>query len=233
MSYNRLGTLCAGLVGLGWLLAIGINLIFWAPQMGQTDPTFFDDPQQFLAFVHHNWLTWRLFHIGTSTGLLALIGLIGLLHESGKADKRGLAITLLGIVGATFGLLASLVDHLATPQLARLSMGGVATANYLWQSMEPWRDDGLKTVSYWLLGIWAVWYGGRHDPGRITTLTRIIGISLLALALFETIVPTPWRNQWGDSGLGGLIFLLLPAWGLGIAHWFWQQEHREEKSQIR
>ncbi|MFQ5401210.1 MAG: hypothetical protein ACE5E7_16635 [Anaerolineae bacterium] len=227
MSHNRLGTLCAGLLGLGWLAAVAINLIFWFPQVQALGPEFWDDGQLFLAFVRDNAVTWKLFHLGATIGLAGLILLIPLLAELDGQDTRRQAFTAVGLVGAVFVLLATLIDFLGTPVLARLAAGDLPFVEQIWQFMEPWRDAGLKTLSYWFLGIWALWVGGRwrlHDELRLGRFSQVMAAALLLLALIETAVPRPFVYALGETGLGGVAFLLLPIWGLWTAHWFWQRE---------
>jgi hypothetical protein len=227
MSYNRLGALSAGLLGMGWLLAIAVQLIFWLPQTRGLDPSTWDDGRQVLFFVHENPITWRVFHIGTTGGLMGLVLLVPLLAEENKEDARWLALTAAGLVGATFALFASLIDHLGTPALARLSAGSGLTAHHIWEFMEPWRDAGLKTISYWFLGIWTLWLGGcwvGRGTHRLGRFSQFVGLALLILALIETVLPPPLIYTLGETGLGGMVFLLLPAWGLWTARWFWQRE---------
>ncbi|MEZ4642159.1 MAG: hypothetical protein R3E31_05355 [Chloroflexota bacterium] len=225
MSTNRLGTLSAALVGIGWGAAIAINLIFWLPQ--HLDPSFWDNGEQFLSFVRDNTLTWRAFHIGATSGLMALLFLIGLLANLDENDPRRMAFTLVGAIGAFAALLASLIDHLGTPVLARLAAGNSLIVLQIWQFVEPWRDAGLKTVSYWFLGIWALWIGGRwlaQSTRRLGRFSQVMGIALLLLALIESMVPQPLIYTLGETGVGAAVFLLLPIWGFWAARWFWERE---------
>ncbi|MCA9939673.1 MAG: hypothetical protein KC418_13595 [Anaerolineales bacterium] len=226
MTHNRLGTLSAALFGGGWLIAVAINIFFWLPQSWGIDPAFYEDSQRYLQFVYDNAITWRVFHIGATTGLVGLILLIPALGALRRDDVRQPLFTAAGVVGAAAGLLASLIDHLGTPVLARYSAGGSQTARIVWEFMEPWRDGGLKTVSFWLLGAWALWMAGLWLGAnrRLGRFSQIMGAALLLLALLETLLPLPWRNTWGETGLAGLSLLLLPVWGLWVARWFWQRE---------
>lgn len=225
MSTNRLGTLSAGLVGIGWTIAIAVNLIFWLPQ--KLEPGFWDDSEQFLRFVRENAISWRAFHIGATTGLMALIFLVGLLAHLDETDTRRTAFTTVGMIGAFSALIASLIDHLGTPILARLAAGNPLVVSQIWQFMEPWRDAGLKTVSYWFLGIWAIWIGGRwlaQNVQWLGHLSRVMGVALLLLAIIESLVPVPLLYTLGETGIGALVFLLFPIWGFSVGRWFWQNE---------
>lgn len=226
MSYNRLGTLAAGLLGVGWLAAVGINLFVWFPQIQELPPGFWDDSDLFLGFVRDNTITWQIFHIGTTVGLCAAVFLVGLLAELGQGDGRSRAFTTLGTVGAVFGLVASLVDQLGTPVVARFAQGNPLFVAQIWDYMEPIRDSGLKTVSYAFLGLWLVWLAGKlllASP-RLGQFTRILGWALLLLALVEALVPPPLAYTIGETGFGGFVVVLFPVWGLWLARWFWQRE---------
>ena len=227
MSLNRLGTLFAGVLGLGWLTAVATNLIFWSSQIQALPPDFWDDSGQFLAFVADNQLTWRVFHVGTTVGLMALVGLVGALAQVRRDDERWLPLTMLGLVGALLALLASLIDHLGTPVLARLSAGNAIIVSQVWQFMEPVRDAGMKTVSYYFMGAWVLWLGGgwlADGARRLGLFSRVTGVALLLLGLIETMTPAPLIYMLGETGAGGAVFLLLPVWGLWVARWFWQRE---------
>jgi hypothetical protein len=51
MSFNRLGTLAAGILGLGWLAAVIINLFVWQPQLAELGPEVWNESFRFLPFV--------------------------------------------------------------------------------------------------------------------------------------------------------------------------------------
>ena len=147
MSYNRLGTLAAGVLGLGWLVAVGVNLFVWFPKIQQLPSGFWDDSDLFFAFVRENAISWRVFHVGAGLGLVAAVFLVSHLAELGAGDKCARGFTTLGIVGAVFGLVASLIDQLGTPVIARFAAGNPLFVSQIWTYMEPIRDSGLKTVS--------------------------------------------------------------------------------------
>lgn len=229
MSYNRLGVLFAGLVGLGWLLAIGVNLVVWQPMFWDSQATAvtLEDGRFFLQFVRENAITWRLFHIGATTALFAMVPLIGLLATFAKEDERAWGLTAVGLLGAATGLLASLIDHFGTPVLARYAVGNAIFAGQMWDYVEMWRDDGLKTVSFWAIGLWVLWMGGhwqKSGANRLGFFSRAMGIALLLLAFSETVVPVPLSYKLGENGIGGIAFLFFPIWGLWVAHWFWQRD---------
>lgn len=229
MSYNRLGTLAAGVLGLGWLVAVGVNLFVWLPQIQQLPPGFWDDSDLFLAFVRENAISWQLFHIGATVGLCAAVFLVGLLAELGEVDKRSRAFTTLGTVGAVFGLVASLIDQLGTPVVARFAQGNPLFVAQIWQVMEPIRDSGLKTISFAFMGLWLIWLAGKLilDSRRLGQFTLAVGIALTVLALVEALTPPPLAYTIGETGIGGLAVLLIPIWGLWLAGWFWQRERAE------
>lgn len=234
MSQQRLAALSAAVLGVGWLLAVIVNLFFWLPQSIGVEPSFYDDSGAFLRFVAENQSTWQIFHIGTTTGLMGLVFLVPLLASERKGDGRGAALTAVGLVGAIFALLASLIDQFGTPVLARAAAEGSTNAPLIWEFMEPWRDAGLKTVSFYFLGAWVTWLGGgwlQTDARRLGIFSRILGLGLLLLAVLETVLPQPWRNILGETGLAGLVVLLFPVWGLWLAGWLWREEYgvRSEK----
>ncbi|MCA9918211.1 MAG: hypothetical protein KC445_09675 [Anaerolineales bacterium] len=226
MSYNRLGTLAAGILGLGWLVAVGVNLGIWFPQIQQLPAGFWDDADLFMAFVRDNVVSWQVFHIGTTLGLCAAVFLVSHLAELGVGDSRARAFTTLGTVGAVFGLVASLVDQLGTPVLARFALGNPIVVAQVWDYTEPIRDAGLKTVSYAFLGLWLIWLAGKllAESLRLGQFTRVLGVALLLLALIEAMVPPPLAYTVGETGFGGFVVLLFPFWGLWLARWFWQRE---------
>lgn len=226
MSYNRLGTLAAGILGLGWLVAVGVNLGVWLPKMQQLPPGFWDDGDLFLAFVRENAISWQIFHIGATVGLCAAVFLVGLLAALGTGDGRTRAFTTLGTVGAVFGLVASLVDQLGTPVVARYAQGNPLFVAQIWEYMEPIRDSGLKTISFAFMGLWLLWLAGQLLPEarRFGQFTRVVGAALVLLAFIEAMVPPPLAYTVGETGFGGLAVLLIPVWGLWLARWFWQRE---------
>lgn len=229
MSYNRLGTLAAGVLGLGWLVAVGVNLFVWFPKIQQLPSGFWDDSDLFFAFVRENAISWRVFHVGAGLGLVAAVFLVSHLAELGAGDKCARGFTTLGIVGAVFGLVASLIDQLGTPVIARFAAGNPLFVSQIWTYMEPIRDSGLKTVSFALLGLWLLWLATKLllESRRLGQFTRIVGIALLLLGLVEALVPPPLAYTVGETGAGGLAILLIPMWALWLARWFWQQELAE------
>lgn len=229
MSYNRLGTLAAGVLGLGWLVAVGVNLFVWFPKIQQLPSGFWDDSDLFFAFVRENAISWRVFHVGAGLGLVAAVFLVSHLAELGAGDKCARGFTTLGIVGAVFGLVASLIDQLGTPVIARFAAGNPLFVSQIWTYMEPIRDSGLKTVSFALLGLWLLWLATKLllESRRLGQFTRIVGIALLLLGLVEALVPPPLAYTVGETGVGGLAILLIPMWALWLARWFWQQELAE------
>ena len=229
MSYNRLGTLAAGILGLGWLVAVGVNLGVWFPQIQDLPPGFWDDGDLFLAFVRENAVSWQAFHIGATLGLCAAVFLVSLLAEFGADDNRARAFTTLGTVGAVFGLVASLIDQLGTPVVARYAQGNPLFVAQMWEYMEPIRDSGLKTISFAFMGLWLIWLAGKLvlDSRRLGQFTTATGIALVLLALVEALVPVPLAYTVGEPGFGGLVVLLIPIWGLWMARWFWQRELAE------
>ena len=226
MSYNRLGTLAAGVLGLGWLVAVGVNLGIWFPQIQQLPPGFWDDADLFLAFVRENAISWQVFHIGATVGLCTAVFLVAHLAEFGKSDSCARGFTTLGIVGAVFGLVASLIDQLGTPVVARFALGNPLFVSQIWAFMEPIRDSGLKTISFAFMGLWLIWLAGKliWESRRLGQFTRLVGIALVLLALIEALVPPPLAYTIGETGIGGLAVLLIPIWGLWLARWFWQRE---------
>ena len=229
MSFNRLGTLAAGLLGLGWLVAVVVNLFVWFPLIQQMPPDFWDNADLFLAFVRDNRISWQAFHVGTTVGLAAAVFLVGLVAELGQGDGRSRAFTALGTVGAVFGLVASLVDQLGTPVLARFALGNPIFVNQIWGFIEPVRDSGLKTVSFAFMGLWLIWLAGRLilRTRRLGQFTLAAGIGLVLLAIVEALVPPPLAYTVGETGLGGFVVLLFPIWAFWLASWFWQREVAE------
>ncbi len=226
MTYNRLGTLAAGLLGLGWLAAVVVNLFVWFPLIQDLPPGFWDDGNLFLAFVRENLISWQVFHVGTTVGLGAAVFLVGLLAELGQGDSRARAFTTLGTVGAVFGLVASLVDQLGTPVLARFALGNPIFVNQIWGAMEPIRDSGFKTVSFAFMGLWLIWLAGRLilQARRLGQFTLAAGIGLVLLAIVEALAPPPLAYTVGETGIGGFVVLLFPIWAFWLASWFWQRE---------
>ncbi|MCA9980404.1 MAG: hypothetical protein KDD89_06220 [Anaerolineales bacterium] len=227
MTYNRFGTLLSILFTLGWLIAIGVNLIVWFPQLLGADPMFYDHGREYLLFVAENQLSWAIFHIGASSALLILLPLISHLSQLRATDPNQPALQTIGLVGAFSALLASLIDQFATAVLARWQHGNIDVAYQLWETMEPFRDNGLKTLSFLLLGVWALWLAGawlgtNYPHRRLGRFTQVIGGGLLLLGLIELAVPLPWRNIIGETGVAGLV--LFPFWGMALARWFWQAE---------
>lgn len=233
MTYNRLGTLLAGLFGLGWLVAIAVSLLFWTPQTLEVGVGFWYDGGSFLGFVLRNTVSWQVFHVGANIGLLSLILLIPLLEELFQDDLRCRAMSTAGVVGAVLLLLASLIDQFGSPSLARHIGGNPLVAFQIWEWMEPWRDSGLKTVSYWLLGFWLLWVSGRFllldGMGKFGRLGQGAAGGLLFLAFVKTVMPAPIIFYLAETGAGGLVLLLFPVWGFWLARWFWQQEMAERR----
>ncbi|WP_420627176.1 hypothetical protein [Candidatus Leptofilum sp.] len=233
ISYNRLGTLAAWVLALGWLVAVGVNLFVWFPQIQELPPGFWDSSELFLAFVRDNALSWRIFHVGATVGLCAAVFLVGHLAELRRGDSCARGFTTLGIVGAAFGLIASLIDQLGTPVVARFAQGNPLFVAQIWDYMEPIRDSGLKTISFAFMGLWLIWLAGKLRPEslRFGQFTNVVGIALTLLALIEALVPPPLAYTIGETGIGGFAILLIPIWGLWLARWFWQRELAEAGSE--
>lgn len=231
MSYYRFGTLLALLFALGWVLAVGVSLFIWMPQLAGVAPLFYEDGREYLRFVAANQLSWAIFHVGATGGLLALLPLISHLTQLKKDDANHTAVQTLGLLGGLSALTASLIDQFATPVLARWQHGNIDVAFHLWETIEPFRDDGLKTLSFLLLGLWAVWLAGvwlqpttpPYAP-KLGRFTQLVGGALLLLGFIELALPLPWRNIWGETGAGGLVLVLLPLWGFALAYWLWHEE---------
>jgi hypothetical protein len=228
MTDNRLAALLAALFGLGWLLAIGVSLLVWMPQTLPVGVGLWYDSTVFLSFVAQNSVSWQVFHYSVNLGLIALILLIPLLGELFASDPRGRALSTAGVVGSVLLLLASFIDQFGSPALARHVSDNPAVAFQIWEWMEPWRDLGLKTVSYWLLGFWLLWLGGRfltlEGMGKFGRLSQIAGGGLFFLAVVKTFLPAPLLYYLSDTGGGGVVLLLFPVWGFWLARWFWQRE---------
>jgi hypothetical protein len=162
-------------------------------------------------------------------GLCAAVFLVGLLAELGKADNRARAFTALGTVGAVFGLVASLVDQLGTPVVARFALGNPLFVAQIWEYMEPIRDNGFKTLSFAFLGLWLIWLSGRIilESRRFGQFTLAVGIAFVLLAIVEALVPPPLAYTIGETGIGGFVVLLIPIWSFWLARWFWQRELAE------
>ncbi len=224
MSKNRLGALLAGLVGVGWTIAVGVSAVFWLPQQLNIDPYFYEDGRQFLSFVAENPVSWRVFHLGTMVALLAQLPLIELLSAEIESPLRPV-MHRIGVMGAAFALLASLIDQFMTPVLAEWGgLGNVPVAVFIWESVEPFRDNGLKTLSFLMLGIWLTWLGRKSAADWVQKVSFGVGLGLLLLGVVEALVPLPWRNQIGETGVLGLILFGLPFWGFVVANYFWEQE---------
>ncbi len=229
MTHNRFGTILALLFTLGWTVAIGVSLFIWMPQLLGQEPLFHEHGREYLPFVAQNNLSWAIFHIGATGGLIVLLVLISHLSQLRATSPIQPAMHTLGLLGAFSGLLASLIDQFATPVLARWQHGNMTVAFQLWETIEPFRDDGLKTLSFLLLGLWTLWIAGvwqqpENNAPRLARFTQFVGVSLLILGLIELAIPLPWRNILGETGVAGLTLLLLPIWGTWLARWFWQRE---------
>ncbi|MFO7539420.1 MAG: hypothetical protein R6X32_15375 [Chloroflexota bacterium] len=233
MTYNRLGALLAGIFGLGWLLAIAINLLFWLPQTMQVGLGIWYDAGGFLSFVQRNVVSWQVFHVGVNLALLALIMLIPLLEELFNDDPRRRALSTAGVAGGLLLLLASLIDQFGSPVLALHMAGNPMFSFQIWGWMEPWRDLGLKTASYWLLGFWMLWLSGRfllgEGMGKFGRFSQVLAVGLLLLAFVKTFVPAPLLYYLSETGAGGVIGLLFPVWGLWLARWFWRREAADQR----
>lgn len=223
---HRTGTFLAAVFALGLGLALGVSLGVWLPQIGGADPLFYEQGALYLPFVAANPVSWQVFHTAVNLSLLAALPLVALLSQQVQDEVRVVWQTV-GLVGTAAFLLASLMDQFMTPVLARWELGNVAVAQRLWETMEPFRDGGLKTIAFLMLGLWLVWVAAvwrtpAERPYRL--FTRFTGAAVLLLGLVELAIPLPWKNIWGETGFLGLALLLLPLWGLATAHWFWQRE---------
>lgn len=227
MTSYRLGTLTAAVFALGWVIALAITLIFWLPQLIGVDPLFYEQAERVLPFVAANPLSWQIFHLATTSALIAAIPLISHLSHLHPDEAKQTLLRPLGLTGASAALIASLIDQFSTPYLAQIGAGNITFAIFIWETIEPFRDNGLKTISFLLLGLWMLWLtnGWEGDAEkRPRQLTHLTGWGLLLLGLIEAAVPLPLKNIIGETGFGGLVLILLPIWGFTVAHWFWQQE---------
>lgn len=231
MTYNRLGAVLAAILGLGWLIAIAVSLLFWTPQTMAVGLDLWYDAGLFLSFVLRNTVSWQVFHIAANLGLLALILLIPLLQPLFASDPRHQAMGTAGVIGAVLLLLASLLDQLGSPALARHIPANPVIAFQIWEWIEPWRDTGLKTTSYWLLAVWLLWLGGRfvllEGMEKFGRFSQIAAGGLFFLAVVKTFLPAPLIYYLSETGGGGVVLLFFPVWGFWLARWFWQRETAE------
>jgi hypothetical protein len=231
MTYNRLGAVLAAILGLGWLIAIAVSLLFWTPQTMAVGLDLWYDAGLFLSFVLRNTVSWQVFHIAANLGLLALILLIPLLQPLFASDPRHQAMGTAGVIGAVLLLLASLLDQLGSPALARHIPANPVIAFQIWEWIEPWRDTGLKTTSYWLLAVWLLWLGGRfvllEGMEKFGRFSQIAAGGLFFLAVVKTFLPAPLIYYLSETGGGGVVLVFFPVWGFWLARWFWQRETAE------
>ncbi len=227
MTSYRLGTLLAAIFGLGWSIAIGVTLGVWLPQLWGVEALFYEEAEQFLPFVANNLVSWRIFHVGTTAALLAILPLITHLSHLHPDEYKRPFLQTIGLTGGAAALLASLIDQFSTPYLAQIGAGNIPIGMHVWEAVEPFRDAGLKTISFLLLGVWLIWLaGGWKEPAekRPRQISKLTGWAIALLGLIELLVPLPWKNTVGETGVAGFVLLLLPVWGFVMAHWFWQQE---------
>ena len=226
MTYNRLGALLTTLFGLGWLIAIAISLFLWTPKTAVLGIELWYTAEPVLTFVGQNEASWQLFHYAVNLGLIALIILIPLFDELFTIDPRRRAMSTVGVIGAVFLLLASLIDQFGTAVLARHLEDNPVIVLQIWEWMEPWRSLGLKATSYWLLGLWLLWLSSHflllEGAKKFGRFSQIAAIGLLWLGFVKTVIPPPLVYYLDETGAGSLVLLFFPVWGFWLARWFWQ-----------
>jgi hypothetical protein len=226
----RLAALASIAFALGMLVFSGVLL----SAAGSRPPDFAKDPATILPWLAEIGSTFLWTHILIVFVIASfLVSVPPVLYHIFKPidASRALAALVAALFG--FGLFAilSIIDGWASPVLGRMYVSSDGDLREsiaaLWRWLDAWRDEGFKTIAYFLMAIFLGANGAlmrRHGPPwrGLGIFSLIYAASMLLMSVLN-VAASLTRNPMADDGILGLINLivLLVAWNIwsGLILW--------------
>ncbi|MGH2593719.1 MAG: hypothetical protein ACRDGG_09420 [Anaerolineae bacterium] len=236
---NRL----AALASFGLAIAMSIFAGVLLSAVGDRPPEFAKDAAAYLPWLNRNGSTFLWTHILiVSVIALFLVTVPPALYNAFKPIDSGWALTALVAALFGFGLFAvlSIVDGWASPVLGRMYVSSSGDLKEsiasLWRWLDAWRDEGFKTVAYFLMAIFlgangmlmrraakSPIEGSGSAPWRGLGAFSLIYAASMGLMSALNVVASLTGSPMADDGILGLVnlILLLVAWGVwnGLILW--------------
>jgi len=227
---NRLAALASFGFAIGMSIFAGVLL----SAVGDRPPDFAKDAAAYLPWLNRNGSTFLWTHILIVFVIaLFLVTVPPALYNAFKSIDSGWALTALVAALFGFGLFAvlSIVDGWASPVLGRMYVSSSGDLKEsiasLWRWLDAWRDEGFKTVAYFLMAIFLGANGMLMR--RVGTRWHVLGafslIYAASMGLMSAlnVVASLTGSPMADDGILGLVnlILLLVAWGVwnGLILW--------------
>lgn len=229
-AFSRLSSVASFAFATGMLIFSGVLL----SAAGDRPPDFAKNPAVYLPWLAEIGPTFLWTHVLIVFALsFFLVTVPPALYNALKSIDPAWALTAL--VAALFGfglfIVLSIVDGWASPALGRMYVSASGDLREsiasLWRWLDGWRDEGFKTVAYFLMAIF-LGANGRLMRRAAPSWRRLGAFSLIYAALLGlmsalNVVAALTHNPMADDGFLGLInlVLLLVAWNIwnGVILW--------------
>ena len=236
---NRLAALASFGFAIGMSIFAGVLL----SAVGDRPPDFAKDAAAYLPWLNRNGSTFLWTHILIVFVIaLFLVTVPPALYNAFKSIDSGWALTALVAALFGFGLFAvlSIVDGWASPVLGRMYVSSSGDLKEsiasLWRWLDAWRDEGFKTVAYFLMAIFlgangmlmrraakSPTVGSGSTPWHGLGAFSLIYAASMGLMSALNVVASLTGSPMADDGILGLVnlILLLVAWGVwnGLILW--------------
>lgn len=201
-----------------------VILLYWFPQLEKT-PKLFEQADLLFPFIAAHPDQWRAaLFAGVLSSALAIPLAVMLTRYFGDEDAISESILIVGVGGFLIDVVATTMNFLGTIWLAQRYVGGTVDpklAAFVWEWVEAWRDDGLKTISFIAIGLFTLWLAWRMTGAPksfwIRASSWLFGGGMLLIGVLDAAGLFELGEYGVASGFGHIFYAL---WGLSIAHWF-------------
>ncbi|MFQ5530611.1 MAG: hypothetical protein ACE5FP_09755 [Gemmatimonadota bacterium] len=219
-----IAAILAAIIGIRILSAMAI-LVLWFPEL-MANPKLFSQAESLFPFIYDHQGEWRsALFAGVLSSALAIP--LAVLLTRYFSDQNALAESMLiiGVGGFLVDVVATTMNFLGTLWLAQRYMadsGMQETAAFVWQWVEVWRDEGLKTISFIAIGLFTLWLArqmrGAPRSFWIQLSSWLFGAIMVLIGILDAVGLFELGEYGIASGFGHIFYAL---WGLSIGHWFW------------